>query len=381
MFTRQISFAILLVISIILLGACSAPVATPTAPPPVLFPAPTQVSPTAVPATSVPPTAVSPTIVPPTLIPPTNIPVTTAPTEPPANAGGLKLMNQVNGGFVSQFGWSADNQVLTVHIQDALTQYNASDLKATNTISTTFAAQVFALSPDGMKVVGLAQDQSVQIWNAATGQPLTKLQNAALPIGAIFTPDGSMVATFSGDKIEIQMWDAKAGTLVQTLSGFETAAPVYSAVFAPDNKTMAWVSRATVQFMDMASGKLGEKLQFEDFVGGAQFTPDSQSFVTLDTTTVNNQPVGTIQVWNVADGKMLQQLTNAQFFTGLSIAPQGTLLATGVGNTIQIWDWKKGGDATGTNAPGQIATLDFSNDGKLLATGDQDGNIVMWSVP
>ncbi len=354
------------VLALVVLAACAAPAAPPAAPT-VTPPAPTT-APTTAPTQ--PPPTTAPTIAP-----------TTAPTTAPAaGAPEAVLAKQAQGGFVSSFGWSGNNQTLTAQVEGSIVQYNAADLTATNAVSTTFAAQVFALSPDGSQVVGLAQDQSVQLWSAADGKPIVTLENAALPLGATFTPDGSMVATYSGDKIEIQLWDAKTGKAVKTLSGFQTAAPVYSAVFAPNNQTMAWVSRGTVQFMDVESGTLGATLQFEDFVGAAQFTPDSQSFVTVSAGTVNNQSAGLVQVWNAADGKMQQELTNPEFFNGLSVSPTGTYLATATGNTLMTWDWQAGGEAKSATAPGQIAVLDFSNDGKLLATGDQDGNIVTWTV-
>lgn len=384
------SIGVLLLLVVALTSACSAPAPTATALPPAPTPAPpTQIQPTQVPPTQPPAlTKISPTQVPPTQPPaPTTVPPTAAPATavPPTNAASgaptAKLQHQLNSGFVSAFGWSKDNTTLTARTEDAITQYSASDLKPTKVISPTFSAQILAVSPDGGQVLGFAPDNSVQIWNANDGASVTKLGlTGDTPLGAVFTPDGSMVATFSGNEIKITLWDAKTGKSIKTLSGFQTAAPVYSAVFAPDNKTMAWVSRATVQFMDIDSGTLGAKLQFEDFVSASQFTPDSKSFVTVDVATLGSQPTGVVQVWNVADGKMTQQHAAPQFFNGLSVAQTGTILASATGNTLELWNWKTGGTATTATAPGQISALSFSPDGKLLATGDQDGNLVTWSI-
>lgn len=383
--------ALLFVLVAVLTSACSAPAPTatplPAAPtqvpattvPPTRPPAPTAVPPTQMPPTQVPPPLPPPsaTPVPPTLAPATSIPATGTTARAPT----VKLAHQVNAGFVSAFGWSADDATLVARTEDAITEYSASDLKPTNVISPTFATQIFALSPDGSRALGIAKDNSVQIWNLKDGASVTTLGlTDGPPLGAIFTPDGSMVAAFDGNTIQVYLFDAATGKLVKKLNGFETAAPVYSAVLSPDNKTMAWVSRGTVQFMDVASNTLGAKLQFEDFVSAAQFTPDGKSFVTVDVATVNNQPNGVVQVWNVADGKMTQQLTTPQFFNGMNVSPTGTLLATATGNTLELWNWQSGGDAVSVNAPGQISTIRFSNDGKMLATGDQGGNIVTWSV-
>lgn len=369
-------------LTVIILTACGTPPANPTLTLPTQAAvAPTNILPTVAPTiapTSVPPT-VAPTAVPPSRVPLTSIPPTVAPTLTLSPT--LTLANQIKDGFVSSFGWAADNITFTARTESAITHYTAADLKPTTIISPTFAAQIYALSQDGSKVFGMASDNTYKVWSTTDGRVLATIANTSGPLpGAGFTPDGSMLATFGGDQIEVQLWDAKTGKFIKSLTGFETAAPVYSAIFSPDNKTMAWISRATVQFMEVDSGALGAKLSFEDFVSAAQFTPDSKSFVTLDVATVNNQPNGVVQVWNVNDGRLQQQLTTPEFFSGLSVSPQGNLLAVGVDKNIELWDWKVGGGASSITTPGQISTLAFSNDGKMLVTGDQDSNLGVWTV-
>lgn len=368
------------------LAACAtapAPVSAPTAPTVV---APATTNPPAATALPAEPTT-APTVAKPTSAPTsaatsaaTVSPTLASTAEASAGAPTATLAKQVKGGFVSSFGWAENGQTLTTLVEKAAIQYSIPDLEATNTISTNFASPVFALSPDGTQFVGLTPDGTVQVWDTTKGAPVATMSNPSAPIGATYTPDGAMVATYSADEIEIQLWDANTGALAKTLKGFQTAAPVYSAVFAPDDKTMAWVSRGTVQFMDMDTGKLGTRLEFEDFVGAAQFTPDSQSLVTLSAGTDANPSAGVIQVWSAADGKLEQELTNANYFNGMSVSPVGTALAAGVGDTLVTWDWKNGGDAKSAAAPGQIALVDFSSDGKMLATGDQDGNVVVWTL-
>ena len=63
-------------------------------------------------------------------------------------------------------------------------------------------------------------------------------------------PTGSATLTFrrtaatllatSLDQIQVTLWDTASGEQVQTISGFETAAPVYSAKFGEDGKHILW---------------------------------------------------------------------------------------------------------------------------------------------
>jgi WD40 repeat protein len=58
-----------------------------------------------------------------------------------------------------------------------------------------------ACSPDGKKVASASEDQTVRLWDAATGAQLHTLEAHTGSVWAIvFSPDGKQVASASDDE-------------------------------------------------------------------------------------------------------------------------------------------------------------------------------------
>ena len=68
-----------------------------------------------------------------------------------------------------------------------------------------------AFSPDGTRVVTASDDKTARVWDAATGQPVTRPLAASGPrVSATFSPDGTRVVTASGDNTA-RVWDVATG--------------------------------------------------------------------------------------------------------------------------------------------------------------------------
>jgi WD40 repeat protein len=72
-----------------------------------------------------------------------------------------------------------------------------------------------------LKCGGLSDDK-VQLWDAATGAVLQKLEGYTGGVGKVaFSPDGKQVASSSWDTV--RLWDAITGDTLLTLKGFDSA--------------------------------------------------------------------------------------------------------------------------------------------------------------
>jgi WD40 repeat protein len=67
-----------------------------------------------------------------------------------------------------------------------------------------------ALTGDGHLVASGADDETVRLWDAATGKQLAAFQQAGGRVNAVaFSPDGALLASGSRDG-PIRLWDVAA---------------------------------------------------------------------------------------------------------------------------------------------------------------------------
>jgi WD40 repeat protein len=108
-------------------------------------------------------------------------------------------------------------------------------------------------SPDGTRLVSGSSDNTVKVWDAASGHCLLTLhgqQGAVLSCG--WSPDGTRLVSGSEDRT-VNVWDAASGQCLLTLRGHQNV--VWSCGWSPDGtRLVSGSSDNTVKVWDAASG-------------------------------------------------------------------------------------------------------------------------------
>ncbi|NUO42200.1 MAG: hypothetical protein HOV82_09190 [Streptomyces sp.] len=161
--------------------------------------------------------------------------------------------------------------------------------------------------------------------------------------------------------------------------------------FSPDKKTFLTMdagSENTVRLWDMGTRSEQTVLEHQTIPNnGVAFSPGGQLLVTQSSD--DPEAAVTVRLRRVASGQTVSIRTRAKGVVSAAVNPKGTVLATADAshpdkaytNPIQLWDTSTGesiGTLTGhTNG---VETMEFSVDGKTLATAGDDDKAKLWSV-
>jgi WD40 repeat protein len=215
-------------------------------------------------------------------------------------------------------------------------------------------------SSSGKQLVSTSADKTARVWDMESIGAAIRAQERAGKSGkaARFSPDGHWIAGAEGRSV--RLWDAATGKLVRELPGSDKGR-VCSVAFSPtDNRLLAvgYGGQADVSYVslwdfdaEMELARLPGATDLPDFrldrhnglVGALAFSPDGK-YLIAGFGGENFSPTrfsSPVKVWEVASRRLIRLL---------------------------------GGHT------GYCSSLDFSRDGKVLASGSHDGTAILWSV-
>ena len=239
-----------------------------------------------------------------------------------------------------------------------------STITTLNDVRTAFHP-LMAFSPDGRLMVAALQDDTVRLWEAATGKVVATLTGHTGTARAVaFSPDGKLLLTGSNDSTA-RLWSAATGEGIATLTGH--TGPVNAVTISADGRLVLTGSEdGTAQLWEAPTSKAFFALTSVDF------SPDSKVVLSCS-------EEGSARLWEAATGKTIATVP-ATKNTDVRFSPDGKLVLTrGEGDTANLWEAATGRAVATIPAP-ENTVLEFSPDGKLVSTRGEGDTANLWEA-
>ncbi len=380
---KMLQLITVLVLSTLLLDACSFSVqvlSTPTpAPPTATF-------------TSLPPTATQTPVVPTEILP------SVTPTLISIRADTLYMLEIFKSfqfeDVVHTLAFTPDGTILAaaggntegfeIHLWDVASGRDIGILNGHSDI-----VWSLAFSPDGQLLVSASSDGTAKVRDWRNGDILKILDFPGEVTSTSFSPDGRSLAVGGVDETVNQIRNASVWTFAvdswEPLVKFPEYWNIAALAYSPDgSRLVGGGTSRNIQVWRTSDGTSLFTLNHAHQVGKVAISPDGSIVATTTCLTVVNTECieGGVWLWDLSTGKLLRKLGNFADIVGdVAFSADGsTLIAASRNGTLRFYNTTDYQTLFDFTAPGRVSALALSPDGGLLATGDFNGEVHLWKI-
>lgn len=268
---------------------------------------------------------------------------------------------------------NADDERLVTVTESGAQIWNARTGQAAGQMTATGPVTLATCSADGT-LMFTASGKQGQIRNAMTGAPVADaISLAEMPAAAVIDAHDHLLAVVSPHKLEI--WDAATGQ--EKGYPIELGGDATGAVFSGDGSMIAtWSHGGTVRVWNVATGAaIGKAMIHKGEVKSANFSPDGQLLVASSTTGHE------ASLWTVETGAEAGVLQVDNWVPDAEFSPDGKWVTSSYGGAAQVWDAAtKSRLSQLMQEKDTILVSTFSPNSEWVLTASQDGVAQVWDA-
>lgn len=281
----------------------------------------------------------------------------------------------------SSVAYSRDGKLLAAGSWDqTITLWEAATGRVIRRMTAGAQVDAVAFHPDGRTLASGGRDANVTIWDVATGQPIRTFKGHKEPISQVaYSADGRVLVSAGLQKDGFLLWSTATGELLRSID----SPPADFALGAGDRTLVAIASgRKKVQAWDVATGAPAGTVLDADgsgLINAIALSPDRKLLAV-------GRDDGTIQLVEAATGRLIRSFhdhRNPVPVHFLEFTPDGRSLASvgGLSPVVLIWEVASGRllrTLQGRNVTFQAIAM--SPDGVHLAGAGHDSTVQVWDT-
>ena len=293
-----------------------------------------------------------------------------------------KLWEAAIDGHVVSLGWShALGLVAAASADGPIVLFDAKTGQVRASLSGHgFGTSCVAWSPDGSLLASAGQDGKVRLWDPASGQQTCEMaagaawvERVAWRVDAPTLPgDGAGVLASAAGK-KLRLW-SRDGALIREYPDHPST--IADIQWRPDAPVLASTAYGKLFFWSPDSIEPLREFNWQGSMLALAWSPKAEYIAA-------GAQDCTVHFWKLETGEDLQMSGYPRKVRELSWDATGRYLATGGADVSCVWDFA--GEGPEGSEPIQLEAhkdfincLAFQHQGELLASGGEDGQVVLW---